>query len=210
MPNPTPARLARLAALIKQMLEQMEFFREREVGPFPHETGELVRWDREATDLAHACGLEPPPPLSTAGLAFYNPLSWERQFYPNRSAGREWERRWQAILASATTAGEAQVDEKQKDVSSPVPPPMPVALDPETHAVTLLIMHEDWSMEKIAEAVGVARQTLYGYPKFRKAATASGRLKPRKGAKGARRRGHKTSDGTVEAYAEEEDEGDED
>jgi hypothetical protein len=74
----------------------------------------------------------------------------------------------------------------------------------EALAIGCLFQHPDWSIPEIARCVGVNRQTLHGWPKFVKAAEASGRLKHRrrKGEGGTRRRGHKTTDGRIEAYSD--------
>lgn len=75
--------------------------------------------------------------------------------------------------------------------------------DPETHAIALLVKRPDLTIPKIAKAVGVSRQTLYGWPHFRMAAEKAGKLKPRGSRERAAPRGHKSKDGRVEAYSEE-------
>jgi hypothetical protein len=65
----------------------------------------------------------------------------------------------------------------------------------EALAMSLLVSHPDWSKNKIAETVGVARRTLYNWPRF----TAAWRAANAKDTK-AVPRGFKTSDGRIEAY----------
>src|SRR5262249_8682937 len=89
----------------------------------------------------------------------------------------------------------------------PAPDENPPAVDLEAQAIALPFKHPDWSIAQIADALKVARKTLYKWPRFRAAAESCGRMKPR-GPKGRTPpRGHKTRDGRVEAYARE-DEGD--
>jgi hypothetical protein len=73
-------------------------------------------------------------------------------------------------------------------------------IDQESQAIALLFQYQDWSVARIADYLGVSRQTLYKWDKFREAAELSGRLKPRGPKVGKPRRGHKTRDGRVEAY----------
>ncbi|MBP90811.1 MAG: hypothetical protein CMJ64_29560 [Planctomycetaceae bacterium] len=63
-------------------------------------------------------------------------------------------------------------------------------------AVSLLIQNPEWTMDQIAEQVGVSRRTLYNYPEFRRAWGAAG-------AKDTSRipRGSKSSSGKIEAVA---------
>jgi hypothetical protein len=80
-------------------------------------------------------------------------------------------------------------------------------IDQEAQAIALLFKHKDWSVARIADYLKVGRQTPYKWKKFREAAELAGRLRPR-GAKDRNpRRGHKTSDGQVEAYADEDEDG---
>jgi hypothetical protein len=76
------------------------------------------------------------------------------------------------------------------------------AIDKESEALGYLFKHPEWSIAQIAKQVGVGRQALYGWPKFRQAAELTGKLKPRAPKDGAVPRGHKTSDGRIEAYAD--------
>ena len=78
-------------------------------------------------------------------------------------------------------------------------------IDLEAQALALLFQHGDWSIAQIAKHLGVGRQTPYGWPKFRQAAELRGILKPRSAKDRTRPRGHKTSDGRVEAYADEDE-----
>jgi hypothetical protein len=79
-------------------------------------------------------------------------------------------------------------------------------IDLEAQALALLLRHKDWSLAQIADHIGVDRKTLYKWKDFREAAQLAGRLKPRGPKDRAPRRGHKTRDGRVEAYSEEDDE----
>jgi hypothetical protein len=99
------------------------------------------------------------------------------------------------------------------EVLDEVPPPhdaTPLAteINQETHAIVLLIRQPTWALARIAEYLGVNRQTLYGWKDFREAATRLGRMKPRGSQQktSTPRRGHKTSDGQVEAYTDDETE----
>jgi hypothetical protein len=89
-------------------------------------------------------------------------------------------------------------------------PPAPGAdqvleIDLEAQALALLFQQPSWSVAEIADHLKVDRKTPYKWPNFRKAAEMDGRLKPR-GARGRTpRRGHKTRDGQVEAYADEDE-----
>jgi hypothetical protein len=77
--------------------------------------------------------------------------------------------------------------------------------DPEAHAIALLFKHPHLTIPEIAAQVGVTRQTLYDWPKFRQAAEKADKLKPR-GPKGqGPRRGHKTKDRRIEAYTKDSD-----
>jgi hypothetical protein len=73
-------------------------------------------------------------------------------------------------------------------------------VDPEALAIACLFKHSDWSLRQIASHVGVNRQTLYGWPAFRKVAIKADKLTPREPKSGSPRRGHKTADGWLEAY----------
>jgi hypothetical protein len=79
-------------------------------------------------------------------------------------------------------------------------PPAPAGVDPESVAIACLFQHADWSLPQIAAYVGVSRQTLYNWPKFREAAAAAGKLQSRDAQRGSPPPGHKTADGRVEAY----------
>jgi hypothetical protein len=76
-------------------------------------------------------------------------------------------------------------------------------MDQECQALVLLFKHPDWTVTEIADHMGISRQTPYKWDKFREAATLSGRLKPRGPKEGQPPEGHKTSDGRVEAYQDE-------
>jgi AraC-like DNA-binding protein len=76
------------------------------------------------------------------------------------------------------------------------------ALELEQRAIGALVMHSDWSIEQIADDLGVHRTTLYRLKKFRVAAAQAGKLKPRGAKNHSVRRGHKTQDGQIEAYAD--------
>jgi hypothetical protein len=123
----------------------------------------------------------------------------------------------QAGKAPETESGQSTV----RFASPPAPdarqPPTPVVMPPaatpdpagkidlETQALAMLFKHPDWSLPQIAEHLRVDRRTLYKWKKFRQAATAAGKLKPRGAKEKDRhpRRGHKTPDGRVEAPADE-------
>jgi hypothetical protein len=75
-------------------------------------------------------------------------------------------------------------------------------IDKEAQAIALLFRQPEWSIAQIAECVGVDRKNLYRWPHFRRAAEEAGTLKPRGPGDGEVPRGHKTSDGRVEAYDE--------
>jgi hypothetical protein len=78
-------------------------------------------------------------------------------------------------------------------------------IDLEAKALALLFQHPDWSILQIAQLLGVDRRTPYKWDKFRNAAEAAGRLKPRGRKDRTPRRGHKDRDGRVEAYADEDE-----
>jgi hypothetical protein len=78
-------------------------------------------------------------------------------------------------------------------------------IDQEAQALALLFQNPEWSIARIADQLHVDRKTPYKWPKFRKAAEMDGRLKPRGKKEGSPRRGHKTSDGRVEAYVDEDE-----
>lgn len=86
--------------------------------------------------------------------------------------------------------------------SPPSVPPVPVVtsnIDPESAAVACLFTHPDWDLSRIAKEVGVARQTLYDWPKFLEAAGLAGKYTSRKRRGRYGRKGFKTRDGHVEA-----------
>jgi hypothetical protein len=66
-------------------------------------------------------------------------------------------------------------------------------------AIALLFKHR-WGFRNIAEALRVNVKSLYKLKKLREAAIKLGVLKPRGPRSGKTRRGHKTSEGRVEAY----------
>jgi hypothetical protein len=82
--------------------------------------------------------------------------------------------------------------------------------DLEVTAIGLLFKYPDWSIEQIADHLGVDRSTPYRWPRFREAAKLAKKLKPRKDKGHRPPRGHKAPDGTVEAYDESGEEPDED
>lgn len=79
-----------------------------------------------------------------------------------------------------------------------------VKADPETTAIALLWKEPNLSISEIADRVHVDRSTLYRWPAFFDAATRAGKINP-KGDKSKVKRGHKTKDGTVEAYSDDDD-----
>jgi hypothetical protein len=76
-------------------------------------------------------------------------------------------------------------------------------IDLEAQALALLFQQPEWSVAQIADNVSVSRTTPYKWEKFRQAAELKGLLKPRGPKAGPPRRGHKTRDGQVEAYDQE-------
>ena len=79
------------------------------------------------------------------------------------------------------------------------------SMDPESQAIALLFKQPTWSISAIADALNVDRKTPYKWERFRQAAELSGRLKARGAKSRLPRRGHKTTDGRVEAYDQTED-----
>jgi hypothetical protein len=129
---------------------------------------------------------------------------------------------WQPVntLAVRAGGGEATREEHQPTVvappATPVPPtsskasggsaPEPIpAIDPEAQALALLFQQPEWSVAQIADHLNVDRKTPYKWKKFRAAAELRGKLKPRGLKDQTPRRGHKTADGQVEAYADEDE-----
>lgn len=75
-------------------------------------------------------------------------------------------------------------------------------LSNESKAIAFLTQHPDWSMRQIADAVDVSVSTLSTrYPLFRKAWDAT---HPKDKRAADRPRGHKDSDGNIEAYSDDE------
>jgi hypothetical protein len=68
-------------------------------------------------------------------------------------------------------------------------------LDPQAHALALLVQHPDWTNTQIAKAVGVNRTTLYDWPRFKAARAAYKRAN-----KDRLPRGCKSQDRDVEAW----------
>lgn len=116
---------------------------------------------------------------------------------------------WGLLPAAASDAAAAGQEETRphlsSDAASATTGPAP-EIDQEAQALALLFQHRDWSVADIAAHMGVSRQTRYRWTRFRDAAERSGRLRPRGPKDGTIRRGHKTSDGRVEAYADDEEE----
>jgi hypothetical protein len=127
-------------------------------------------------------------------------------------------RDWHTVPASqAKQGGEAAAMSSPAPTAEAKPPATSLAtppstsdesapeIDQEAQALALLFQHPDWSIQQIAEHLKVDRRTPYRWEKFRKAAEAAGRMKPR-GRKDRRpHRGHKTSDGQIEAYSEDDE-----
>jgi hypothetical protein len=86
---------------------------------------------------------------------------------------------------------------RQEELPAAVP-----AIDEESQAIALLFTHSEWTIAQIAQHLGKDRTTLYDWPKFRAAAELKGLLKPRGPKTAAPRHGHKTRDGSVEAYSD--------
>jgi hypothetical protein len=72
-------------------------------------------------------------------------------------------------------------------------------LSKEVQALALLIQYPEWTDKRIAEAISVSRTTLYTWPKFR---AAKAWLKSQRQAIP---RGFKTTEGSLEAYADEDE-----
>ena len=123
------------------------------------------------------------------------------------------------VLNTADAAPGAGADRPAKAVSSaaaaegtlaamPAAVPLPASaesapdIDLEAQALALLFKHPDWSILQITQYLKVDRRTPYKWGKFRKAAEADGRLRPRGRKDGTPRRGRKTRDGRVEAYVD--------
>jgi hypothetical protein len=114
---------------IDRLLDLLQGFRRQEHGLYVADIDELNRLYGEVNRLALAGGFKAPPPLVQAGL-----VNWaRRQPYPNREAGKEWERDLRSLQ---TEAREAQTDEEQGpgngpsralDNTCPPTPPKPAA-----------------------------------------------------------------------------------
>jgi hypothetical protein len=105
--------------------------------------------------------------------------------------------------APAAPDGVGRQPQESRSVWPTAPTP---EIDKESQAIALLFKYPSWTIAQIAIRLGVDRTTLYDWPAFRQAAEKAGRLKPRgpKAKAGSPRRGHRTSDGQVEAYVDEE------
>jgi hypothetical protein len=99
-----PSHAARLIDAIDRLLELHQAFRLQERGLTLDDTAELNRRYTEVKRLALAGGFRPPPPLERAGLVNY----YMPKLYPNRDAGKEWERDLQSLQTEAREAREAQ------------------------------------------------------------------------------------------------------
>jgi hypothetical protein len=71
------------------------------------------------------------------------------------------------------------------------------AMTGEARALAVLVIHPEWTNKKIAEAAGVHEKSLNRYKKFKAAQAAVKEV-----GKAALLKGHKTSDGDLEAYDE--------
>jgi hypothetical protein len=71
------------------------------------------------------------------------------------------------------------------------------AMTGEARALSVLVIHPEWTNKKIAEAAGVHEKSLNRYKKFKAAQAAVKEV-----GKAALLKGHKTSDGDLEAYDE--------
>jgi hypothetical protein len=79
-------------------------------------------------------------------------------------------------------------------------------IDLEVQAIALLFKHRNWSIQKIADYLKVDRKTPYRWEHFREVAERIGTLKPRGPKDRLPPRGHKSTDGQVEAYSDDEEE----
>jgi hypothetical protein len=79
------------------------------------------------------------------------------------------------------------------------------SIDRESQALALLFKEPDLSVADIADRLGVRRRTPYKWEKFRKAAELQGKLKPRGSRGQPPPSGHKSKDGQIEAYQDDED-----
>jgi hypothetical protein len=77
----------------------------------------------------------------------------------------------------------------------------------EEQAIGCLFKYSDWSLGQIAKHLGINQSSLYRWKKFRETAEKIGRIKPRGPKNCYSRRGHKTSDGQLEAYDNDSDDG---
>jgi len=94
-------------------------------------------------------------------------------------------------------------DPQDKDEAPALSTPLAPEIDLEAQALALLFQHPEWSVAEIADNLKVNPKTPYKWERFRKAAERDGRLKPRGPKSGSPHRGHKTSDGQIEAYTDE-------
>jgi hypothetical protein len=115
------------------------------------------------------------------------------------------------LLRNATAAPPSATD-PQEEAAAPAAiigedvgdsPDPTERIELEDLALSLLFKHPDWTVAQIADRLKVDRKTPYKWEKFRKAAELQGKLKPRGQKERTLRRGHKTRDGQVEAYQDE-------
>lgn len=120
---------------------------------------------------------------------------------------------WDAVRALSVRIGAHHTEGEQAvEVAAPAAAPTPAAdvgventrerpqIDLESQALALLFRFPDLSVADIAAKLCVNRQTLYKWAKFRVAAEKAGKMRPRGPRSGRIRRGHKSKDGTIEAY----------
>jgi hypothetical protein len=155
---------------------------------------DLLRFllDTDITDIGP--GL--PPGLQVRLRDLSAELAWQ-EWYTSENLPRLMPFCDENIKALSQALAATPVDDTlaPEDTSPPI--------DLESRALALLFKYPDWTIPQITDHLGVHRSMAYRWPKFRAAAEKAGRMKPR-GAKvrAARpRRGHKTPDGTVEAYS---------
>ena len=112
---------------------------------------------------------------------------------------------WRELCRRSPEAASA-LQQPKESVESPAT--LTGAMDREAVAIALLWKRPELSISGIAEAVGVTRQTPYGWPRFLKAAQAAGKYAPKEPKGGGLPHGTKSPDGTVEAWQDMDSEGD--
>jgi hypothetical protein len=152
--------------------------------------------------LADGTGLEPPRGFAAAYVR------WRRDLRHVARICTEMDQngRTEEILRKFHLTGKP-IPKPAKEISPSLPRPAQMTesgLDKETHGIVILAKEPNLTIPQIAARLGICRQTLYKMKGFRDQAEKQGKIKSR-GQKAAVRRGHKTKDGRVEAYQEEDE-----